>query len=75
MTQKTVTLKFIVPEALAVAFGIMILIGIIYLTHKYPVPTVQADAHHSAADSRGSAELQAPDWRLSRVHMLLSRMK
>ena len=57
MTQKTVTLKFIVPEALAVAFGIMILIGIIYLTHKYPVPTVQADAHHSAADSRGSAEL------------------
>jgi len=73
MTQKTVTLKFIVPEALAVAFGIMILIGIIYLT--YPVPTVQADAHHSAADSRGSAELQAPDGRLSRVHMLLSRMK
>jgi hypothetical protein len=75
MTQKTVTLKFIVPEALAVAFVIIIVIGIVYLAHKYPVPTFRADADHSAADSRGSAELQAPDGRLSRVHMLLSRMK
>jgi len=51
MTEKMITLKFILPEALAVAFGIIILIGIVYLTHKYPVPTVQADANHSAGGS------------------------
>ena len=51
MTEKMITLKFILPEASGVAFGIIILIGIVYLTHKYPVPTVQTDANHSAAGS------------------------
>jgi hypothetical protein len=66
MTQKAVTLKFAVP-----AFGIIISIGIVYLTGKYPVPVVQVDANHSVAGSRDVAEL--PPQRLSRVHLLLSK--
>jgi hypothetical protein len=71
MTQKAVTSKFVIPEVLAVAFGITILIGIVYLTGKYPVPVVRADADHSVAGSPDIAEL--PNLRLSRVHLLLSR--
>ncbi|MGA7482797.1 MAG: hypothetical protein WBW26_13045 [Bradyrhizobium sp.] len=71
MTQKAITLKFVVPELLAAAFGIIILIGVVYFTQKYPVPTVRADANHSVASSRESAELQTPDLRLWRVHLLL----
>jgi hypothetical protein len=72
MTQKAITLKFVViPELVAAAFGIIILIGVVYFTQKYPVPTVRADANHSVASSRGSAELQTPDVRLWRVHLLL----
>ena len=71
MTQRATTLKFVVPEMVAVVFGIIILIGIIYLTHKYPIPTVHADVSHSVAGSRGSAELPNPDVRLWRVHLLL----
>jgi hypothetical protein len=71
MTQRAITLRFVVPEVLAVAFGIIILIGVVYFTHKYPVPTVQAEANH-AATSRGSAELSNTDlWRLWRVRLLL----
>jgi hypothetical protein len=73
MTQKAITLKFVVPEALAVASGIIILIGIVYFTNKHPVPTVRADANRSVASSRGGAELPNPDGRLSRVGLLLSR--
>ena len=69
MTQKAITLKFIVREMLAVAFGIGI--GLVYFIHKYPVPTVHADANHSVAGSRKSAELPNPDVRLWRVHLLL----
>jgi len=69
MAQKAVTLKFVVPEVLAV--GIIISIGIVYLTGKYPVLVVQADANHSVAGSRDIAEL--PNLRLSRVHLLLSK--
>ena len=75
MTQKAITLKFVVPEVLAVAFGIVILTGIVYFTHKYPVLTVRADANRSVANSRGSAELPNPDGRLSRVRLLLSAVR
>jgi hypothetical protein len=75
MTQKAITLKFVVPEVLAVAFGIVILTGIVYFTHKYPVLTARADANHSVAGSRGSAELPDPDGRLSRVRLVLSGVR
>jgi len=73
MTQRAITLGLAVPEMLAVAAGIIILIGIVYFTHKYPTPTIQADANHSVAGSRGSVELPNPDGRLTRVRLLLSK--
>ncbi len=75
MTQKAITLKFVVPEMLAVASGIIILIGIVYFTHKYPVPAVRADANHSVASSLGSAELPNNDGRLSRARLLISGVR
>lgn len=72
MTQRAITLRFVVPEVLAVALGIMILIGGLYYTHKYPVPAVQASSNHAATSSRESPELSNPELlRLWRVHLLL----
>jgi hypothetical protein len=73
MIQRVITLRFVVPEMLAVASGIIILIGIVYFTHKYRTPTIQADANHSVAGSRASVELPNPDGRLTRVRLLLSK--
>jgi len=75
MTEKAITLKFVVPEVLAVAFGIIILTGIVYFKHKYPVPTVRADANRSVVNSRGSDDLPMPDGRLSRVRLLVSGVR
>jgi hypothetical protein len=69
MTRKAITSTVLA----AIALGISI--GAIYLMVKYPVLTDQAEANHAVAGGRGSAELPNPDGRLSRVHMLLSRMK
>jgi hypothetical protein len=73
MTHKAITLKFVVPTVLTLALGISI--GAVYLTDKHLVPTNQAEANHSVAGSGGITELPNPDGRLSRVHLLLSRMK
>jgi hypothetical protein len=73
MIHKAITLKFVVPEMLAVALGIVILIGIFYFTHKYPVPPARADTNHSVVSGRGSSELL--NLGLSRVRLLVSRMK
>ena len=67
MTDKAITLKFVVPTALAIALGISI--GAV----KYLIPIGQAEAIHSVADSREIAELRNP--RLSRVRLLISSMK
>jgi len=72
MTHKAITLKFVVPTVLVLALGISI--GAVYLTDKHLVPTDQAEANHSVAGSDGITELPNPDGRLSRVHLLLSRM-
>jgi hypothetical protein len=72
MTQRAITLRFVASETLAVAFGIIILIGAVYFTHRYPVPAVQAEANHASPISRGSAELSNLDsLRLWRVRLLL----
>ena len=52
MAQRAITFKFVLPELLAVALGILILIGIVYLTDKYPIPVSHSDASHSAAPER-----------------------
>ena len=72
MTHEAITLKFVVPTVLVLALGISI--GAVYLTDKHLVPTDQAEANHSVAGSGGITELPNPDGRLSRVHLLLSRM-
>jgi hypothetical protein len=73
MTHKAITLKFVVPTVLASALGVMISIGAVHLTDKYPVPIDQAEANHSVASTSGIAELPNPDGRLSRVRLFLSR--
>jgi hypothetical protein len=74
MAHKAITLQFVVPTVLAtIALGISI--GAIYLTVKHLVLIDQAEANHAVAGGLGIAELPSPDGRLSRVHMLLSRMK
>ena len=74
MTHKAITFQFVVPTVLA-AIALGIWIGAVYLTVKYLVRIDQAaEANHSAAGARGSAELPNPDGRLSRVHLLLDRL-
>jgi hypothetical protein len=72
MTHKAITLKFVVSTVLVLALGIST--GAVYLTDKHLVPTDQAEANHSLAGSGGITELPNPDGRLSRVHLLVSRM-
>ncbi len=52
MTHKVIALEFVVPTVLAVALGIMLSIGAVYLTDKYLGPIEQPEAHHSLANSR-----------------------
>jgi hypothetical protein len=70
MTQKTITFKFAVLTALAVALGIIISIGAAHWTAKYPAPIDR----HTSADSGGIANLPSADGRFSRVHLLVSRL-
>jgi hypothetical protein len=73
MTQRAITLRFIVPEALAVASGILVLIGIILFAQKHFVTAAQVDANHSVAVSRGSFEPPNPNEQLWRVHLLMRK--
>jgi hypothetical protein len=65
MAQEAITLKFVVPTVLAVALGIIIPIGALYVANKYLVPVDQAETNHSVPGSRGMAELPNPHGRLS----------
>ncbi len=71
MIEKVATQRYVVSEALAVALGIMILIGVVYLTHEHRLPAAQADANHPVAGASGSGELPAPDPRLWRLRLVL----
>ena len=75
MTDKAITLKFVVPTALAIALGIMISMGTVHLTDKSAVPLDQADANRSVASSGGLAALPNLDVQLSRVRLVLSSIK
>jgi hypothetical protein len=70
MTHKAITLKFFVPTA--VALGILLSIGAVYLKDKY-FQINQAEAN-LVAGSNGIVLLQNSDGRFSRVHVLLSSM-
>jgi hypothetical protein len=71
MTNKVITIEFIVPTLFAIVLGIVLSIGAIYLTDKHLVPIDQTEANHSVAGSGGLVELPNPDGRLSRLHLLL----
>jgi hypothetical protein len=75
MTHKAITLKFFVPMVLAVALGITLSIGSVYLTVKYLVLIDHAETDHSVAGSSGIAELPKLEERLSRVRLVLSSTK
>jgi len=70
MTQKAINFKFVLPTASAVAFAIIVLIGVVYLNDKYPLPVGQAGSRQPVADSLRSAEPNA-EKRLWRIHVLL----
>jgi hypothetical protein len=52
MTQRAITFKFVLPELLAVALGILVLIAIVYLTDKYPIPIKHSDASRTTVPER-----------------------
>jgi hypothetical protein len=51
MTHKVITLEFVIPTVLAIALGIMLSIGAVYLIDHY-LPIEQAEAHYPVAGSR-----------------------
>ena len=74
MTQRAITLRFILPEVLAVASGIMIVVGIVLFTQKHVGAAAHLDASRSVADGRRSAELPNPNGQLWRVHLLMRKL-
>jgi hypothetical protein len=73
MTDKVISLSFVIPTALATVLGITLAVGGVYLGH-YLGPTDQARAIQPAEGSE-IADLPNPKGRLSRVQLLLSGMK
>ncbi len=49
MTKKVITLEFVVPTVLAIALGVVLSIGAVYLTDIYLGPIDQAEAAYPAA--------------------------
>jgi hypothetical protein len=52
MTNKLITIEFVVPTVLAIALVIVLSIGAVYLTDNYLGPIDQAEARGSVAGSR-----------------------
>jgi hypothetical protein len=52
MTHKVITLEFVVPTVLAIALGILLSMGAVYLTDRYLGPPDQPESYRSAASSR-----------------------
>ncbi|HXM35502.1 MAG TPA: hypothetical protein VN920_09970 [Pyrinomonadaceae bacterium] len=49
MTHKVLALEFVVPTVLAIALGIVLSIGAVYLIDNYLGPIDQAEAHYYVA--------------------------
>jgi len=49
MTHKVITLEFVVPTALALALGIALSVGAVYLTDRYLFPVDQLEASYPHA--------------------------
>ena len=71
MTQRAINFKFFLPTLSAVAFAIVVLIGIVYLKDRYPPFIARPAGHPSVADSGRHSESPNTDGRFWRVHVLL----
>ena len=47
MTENVITLEFVVPTALAIALGIALSVGAVYLTDRFLFPVDQLEANSS----------------------------
>jgi hypothetical protein len=47
VTESVITLEFVVPTALAIALGIVLSVGAVYLTDRYFFPIDQLEANSS----------------------------
>lgn len=52
MTRRVITSEFVVPTVLAVALGVVLSIGAVYVADRYLVPIDQAEANYAATQSR-----------------------
>jgi hypothetical protein len=52
MTQKVITLEFVIPTVLALALAFVLSVSAIHLTDKYLGPIDPTESHHTIADSR-----------------------
>jgi hypothetical protein len=71
MTNKVITIEFVIPTLLAVVLAIVLSIGAVYFTDMHLVPVDQTETNYSVAGGHGFVEFPNPDGRLSRVHLLL----
>jgi hypothetical protein len=51
MTNKVITLEFVIPTVLAIVLGIVLSIGAVHLTNYYLGPVDQPEAGRTVADS------------------------
>jgi len=49
MTHKVITLEFVVPTVIAIALGVLLSIGAVYLTDRYLGPVDQPQSYPSPA--------------------------
>ena len=49
MTHKVITLEFVVPTVVAIALGVLLSMGAVYVTDRYLGPADQPEAYRSAA--------------------------
>jgi hypothetical protein len=49
MTHKVITLEFVVPTVIAIALGVLLSIGAVYLTDRYLGPVEQPQSYQSPA--------------------------
>jgi hypothetical protein len=52
MTHRVITLEFVVPTVLAIALGIVLSIGAVYLADRFLAPIDEAEAHYSINSRR-----------------------
>jgi hypothetical protein len=52
MTHRVITLEFVVPTVVAIALGILLSMGAVYVTDRYLGPPDQPEAYRSVASGR-----------------------